>query len=191
MIPKSLCLFLSYPDMNCAFTWAKLHAWFPASKSNVVPLFLISVNGATVYPAGQTKNLWKQKSGHAIAKPLMSFLSFLGGKKKKIKVFPKAQRCHMLPPSFLFTPFHPRLSPCSSDTCTSCTSGPRHLFCLPKILYPQDICLAHSLNTLLKCYLLKEVFWPPLYHLHVFTSKYFYMGVIYLIVYCLSAPTRM
>lgn len=112
-------------------------------------------------------------------------------KKKKIKVFPKAQRCHLLPPSFLFTPFHPRLSPCSSDTCTSCTSGPRHLFCLPKILYPQDICLALSLNTLLKCYLLKEVFWPPLYHLHVFTSKYFYMGVIYLIVYCLSAPTRM
>lgn len=178
--------------MNCAFTWAKLHAWFPASKSNVVPLFLISVNGATVYPAGQTKSLRKQKSGHAIVKPSMGFLSFLGEKKKKIKGFPKAQRCHTLPLSFLFTPFHPRLSPCSSDTCTSCTSGPLHLFCLPKILYPQDIRLAHSLDTLLKCYLLKEVFSDHPSTTYVFLSlKYVYMGIIYLIVYCLSAPTRM
>lgn len=110
MTPKSLCLFLSYPDMNCAFTWAKLHAWFPASKSNVVPLFLISVNGATVYPAGQTKNLWKQKSGHAIAKPLMSFLSFLGKKKKKNQGFSQGSEMssvttfllvHSIPPTLV------------------------------------------------------------------------------------------
>ena len=158
-------------------TWAKLNAWFPVSKSSVVPLFLISVNGTTVYPGGQTKSLWKQKSGHATAKPSMGFLSFLEKKEKKSRLFP---RCHTSPSSFLLTPFHPHGSPCSSDSGTSYTSGPLHLLCLPKIFYPQDIHLVHSLNTLLKCYLLKRgLFWPVLYHLYVFISKCLYMRIIY------------
>lgn len=177
MTPKSLYSW-AILTWTVHLTWARLHAWFPASKSSVVPLFLMSVNGATVYPVGQTKSLWKQKSGHAIAKPSVGFLSFLGGK-KKIKVFPKAQRCHTLPPSFLFTPFHPRLSPCSSDTCTSYTSGPLHLFCLPKIFYPQDIHLAHSLNTLLKYYLLKEVFSDHPSITFMFLSLSIYIWALY------------
>lgn len=126
-------------------------------------------------------------------------LSIILGEKKKIKVLPMAQRCHVLPPSFWLTTFHPRLSPCcSSDT----SSLPLHLTAFALVLpawniRPQDIHLAHSLNILLRCYLLKEVFpdHPPsitsLRILQDFISQYLYMGIIYLTFHCLSAPTWM
>lgn len=84
-------------------TWAKLNARFPVSKSSVVPLFLISVTGTTVYPGGQTKSLWKQKSGHATAKPSMGFLSVLEKKEKKPRLSPRLRDVihHHLPSCWL------------------------------------------------------------------------------------------
>ena len=84
-------------------TWAKLNARFPVSKSSVVPLFLISVTGTTVYSGGQTKSLWKQKSGHATAKPSMGFLSVLEKKEKKPRLSPRLRDVihHHLPSCWL------------------------------------------------------------------------------------------
>lgn len=151
MTPKSLYSW-AILTWTVHLTWARLHAWFPVSKSSVVPLFLMSVNGATVYPVGQTKSLWKQKSGHATAKPSMGFLSFLGGKKKS-RFLPRLRdviRYHLPSCSLhsthacllvLQTPALPVLQ--GLCTCSVCLK-----YSTPKISYPASSLSQHSTQIL-------------------------------------------
>lgn len=106
-------------------------------------------------------------------------------KKKKSQGFPQGSET-----SYVTTFLLVHAIPPTQDTCTSYTSGPLYLLCLPKIFYPQDIHLAHSLNTLLKCYLFKEVFSDHSSTTYTFLSLSIYIWGLYMLNCILSICSR-
>lgn len=125
-------------------------------------VFPISVNGTIAYPVGRAKTLLKPKADHAIAPQHSQWVSHHTWKKKSQSSFRDYGNviCYHLSSGSLHSIY----------TCLQmffrCPGIPAHLRAFPLVLWawnsrPRGMRQAHSLAsliTLLKCYLLREVF---------------------------------